>query len=105
MAHHRPLNTSSGLVTVALTSLSGRLGSASSDNSTVQLTVAATLAGVPTGLAKPAVSRVTVIDAHVSPWFDRVARAAVTADDWAAPAVRAMDAARAASAAACWTLP
>ena len=87
------------------TTLSGRPGSASSDSSTVQFTVAATLAGVPTGLAKPAVSRVTVIDAHVSPWLARVARAAATADVWAAPAVRALDAARAASAAACCTLP
>ena len=54
-------------MTVALTTLSGRPGSASSDNSTVQLTVAATLAGVPTGVANPEVSRVTVIDAQVSP--------------------------------------
>jgi hypothetical protein len=105
MAHYRPLKISSGLVTVALTTLSGRPGSASSDSSTVQLTVAATLAGVPTGVANPEVSRLTVMDAHVSPWFAKVARAAATADVWAAPAVRAMDAARAASAAACWTLP
>ena len=61
--------------------------------------------GRATGVANPEVSRVTVIEAQVSPWLASVARAAVTADVWAAPAVRAMDAARAASAAACWTLP
>lgn len=53
----------------------------------MQLTVAPTLAGVPTGLENPEVSSVTVTDAHVSPWLARMARAAASAVVCAAPAV------------------
>ena len=54
---------------------------ASCDSSTVQLTVAPTLAGVPTGVANPEVSSETLRDAQVRPWLVSVARAAAVADD------------------------
>ena len=51
-------------MTVALTSLSGRPGSASSDNSTVQLTVAATLAGVTVTGDRTATSTTVTVTGH-----------------------------------------
>ena len=60
------------------------------------LMVAETVAGVPTGTAKPAVSTVTLVLAHLRPWLASAWVPLTVARVWASPAVREMDAARAA---------
>lgn len=66
----------------------------------MQVMVALMVAGVPAGTEKPAVSTLTEVLEQRSPCWVRESRAAVLAAAWAAGAVRARDAVRAASAAA-----
>ena len=65
--------------------------------------VAVTRAGVPTGVANPVVSTVTVSVAHCRPWLASVFWALDVASARAWPAVRATEAVRAAWAAAAST--
>src|SRR5665647_754353 len=98
--HHRSRYVSRGLDMVAVMALlPGTPGSQRSDRLTSQVTVALIFPGVPTGEANPLVSTLTVVVAQFTCWLARLV-AAVFPSVWAPPWVRAMDAERAASAAA-----
>src|SRR5450759_313482 len=78
----------------------GTPGNQRSDRLTWQVTLAVIFAGVPTGEAKPVVSTLTVVAVQFTCWLARLVAAAVSPAVWAPPWVRAMEADRAASAAA-----
>src|SRR5687768_13920617 len=79
--------------------LPGKPGIERSDRSAIQVTVAVTFAGVPTGVAKPLVSMSTRCDVQRTPWFRRLVAAPETPSVSARAWVREIDADRAASAA------
>src|SRR5450631_371021 len=98
--HHRALYVSRGLDMVAVIALLPGTPGIKSDRLTWQLTVAVIVAGVPTGEANPVVSTLTVVAVQFMCWLARLVAAAVSPAVWAPPWVRAMEAERAASAAA-----
>src|SRR4029453_6998828 len=79
--------------------LPGKPGIDRSERSAMQVTVAVTDAGVPTGTAKPLVSTSTRCAVQRTPWFRKLAAAPETPLASAWPWGRAIDADRAASAA------
>jgi hypothetical protein len=95
--HWRSRNVSTGELAVAVTvRVPGTPGTARSARLTTQRTVAVTVAGVPTGAAKPAVSTVTAVLTQLTCWLVRDEVAAERAVAPASVAVRAMEAVRAA---------
>src|SRR5450759_846027 len=78
----------------------GTPGNQRSDRLTWQVTLAVIFVGVPTGEANPVVSTLTVVTVQFRCWLARLVAAAASPAVWAPLWVRAMEAERAASAAA-----